>query len=167
MEYSHPTHNSEKQPSLGGVEVLKPLSIPALRLQGQEKPLRVPIRPYEKVVKKLLSFKDYIEASVPKKIFFAAWIVPLNSQVRVHPAALEARGLSLHHLVFLESSSFAATLQSVCETDAFHAIVVESVVGAPLLQIARRWTKSSGAPQIFHAEDLNRLERTKLVLFLT
>ena len=126
----------------GGVHVLRAHAAPAL--PGLPAHLRV--RRYRDAVTWLLAHRARLACAAGAHPTHAAesligWIFDPRAALTLFAPSLEAEGLPLRSIVFLESHLCASTLQSACELDAFQAIVVEGLPTPAALQTARRWTK--------------------------
>lgn|GEM_PF-4782339 len=103
--------------------------------------LQLPVRRYREAVQWLLALRERLAKTAGSGAFLVGWIVDPRSRLALFAPSLEAEGLPLRNVVFLESLVAAPTLQSACELGVFQAIVVEGVPSAAELQMARRWTK--------------------------
>lgn len=148
------------------VHVLPPPPAVRLAFRGGRS-LGIPLRRYAEVLELLKRQEERLSARHELVRKAVAWIFVPSDEVRLHPASLEAQGLALRNLLFLQSVRPEATLQSACELDVFRAIVVEAPASRAGLHIAHRWTKppAQGA-EVVPADVLQGFERHKLVVFL-
>lgn len=97
---------------------------------------------YSRALDTLASFQNLSVHSTENLIF--VWITNPNNHTKINPAHFAARGFSLAHTLFLESTAIHRTVSSLIARAPIRAIILDGYpTDRVLLQLARRWLKTS------------------------
>lgn len=113
---------------------------------------------YSQALDTLAEFQNL--PSRPNRDSLTVWITHPKSHTKINPTHFAARGLTLSHTLFLESTAIHRTLSSLIHREQIDAIILDGYpTDRVLLQLARRWLKirtdaPTGAHDLICADDL-------------
>lgn len=95
---------------------------------------------------------------------YIGWIHAIDSPLTPYPPAFESRGLSLSHVLFVESRSPTRTFHALTQEESISIIVIDARLNPALIQLGRRWLKSETQPEVLKATELGAFESSRLLV---